>query len=131
MNSVNLTGNICNDLELKHTNSGKAVMQINLAVKRPYAKDTTDFLPIVVWGQSAEYLSTYGKKGARIEVTGKLTSRNWEDKDGNKRTSYEVIADSVAILNSGASNAQNDAQPFFANVEAVPFEEGTGDNLPF
>ncbi len=130
MNSVNLTGNICNDLELKHTNSGKAVMQINLAVKRPYVKDTTDFLPIVVWRQSAEYLSTYGKKGARIEVTGKLTSRNWEDKDGNKRTSYEVIADSVAILNSGASNAQNDAQPF-ANPQAVEFEVGDDETLPF
>lgn len=97
MNSVNLTGNICNDLELKKTTNGKSVLQFNLAVKRPFTKDTTDFIPVVVWNQPAEFLSTYARKGSKIGVFGMLTARNWEDKNGNKRTSYEVMANEVEL----------------------------------
>jgi single-strand DNA-binding protein len=97
MNSVNLTGNICNDLELKKTTNGKSVLQFNLAVKRPFTKDTTDFIPVVVWNQPAEFLSTYARKGSKIGVSGMLTARNWEDKNGNKRTSYEVMANEVEL----------------------------------
>lgn len=98
MNSINLTGNICNDLELKKTNSGKSVLQFNLAVSRPFTKDTTDFIPVVVWNQPAEFLSTYARKGSKIAVSGKLTTRNWEDSNGNKRTAYEVVADNVELM---------------------------------
>jgi single-strand DNA-binding protein len=74
MNSINLTGNICNDLEVKSTQSGKSVLSFNLAVKRPFTKDTTDFIPVVVWDQGAEYLGKYGRKGSRVAVSGKLTT---------------------------------------------------------
>lgn len=141
MNSINLTGNICNDVELKQTNNGKAVMQFNLAVKRPFAKDTTDFIPVVVWEQSAEYLSRYARKGTKVAISGKLTSRNYEDKNGNKRTAFEVIADAVEICESASKNdpeQQNTAAPGTYTPDAYkPQQEPKfepipdGERLPF
>lgn len=129
MNTINLTGNICNDLELKQTNNGKSVMQFNLAVKRPHTKDTTDFIPLVVWEQSAEYLSRYAHKGSKIAVSGKLTSRQYEDKNGNKRTAFEVVCDFVEICESRSEGGQ--ATPT-ADTPTPKFEEiSTDGDLPF
>lgn len=105
MNSINLIGNICNDVELKQTNSGKSVVQFNLAVNRPFAKDVTDFIPVVVWNQPAEYLSRYARKGTKIAVSGKLTTRKYEDKNGNNRVAYEVVADSAEICEPRGENS--------------------------
>ena len=68
MNHITLIGNICNDLELKQTPNGKSVLNFNIAVKRPFTKDTTDFFTIVVWNQPAEYLSRYARKGVKVGV---------------------------------------------------------------
>ena len=116
MNSINLTGNICGDLELRQTTSGKSVTQFNLAVKRPFAKDTTDFIPVVVWEQPAEYLTRYACKGTKVAVSGKLTTRNYEDKNGNKRTAFEVIADTVEICESASKNDAQQTEPTHANT---------------
>lgn len=102
MNSINLIGNICQDVELKQTNSGKSVVSFNLAVQRPFSKDTTDFIPLVIYGQPAEYISRYASKGSKIAVSGKLTTRNYEDKNRNKRTAFEVIVDSAELCGSAA-----------------------------
>lgn len=104
MNSINLIGHLCGDLELRQTNGGKSVTQFNLAVKRPFSRDTTDFIPVVVYDQPAEYLSRYAHKGTKVAVTGKLISRNYEDKNGNKRTAFEVVADVAEICESKESN---------------------------
>lgn len=139
MNSINLTGNICNDLELKQTNNGKSVMSFNLAVKRPFSKDTTDFIPVVVYEQPAEYLSRYAHKGTKIAVTGKLTSRKYEDKNGNNRTAFEVVADNVEICES-ANQSSTEAKPepstytpsAYGGTNAPQFEEVPNDgDLPF
>lgn len=134
MNVVILSGNICNDIEMRQTNSGKSVVQVNLAVKRPYTKDVTDFIPLVVWNQQAEFLSRYAHKGSKIAVTGKLTSRQYEDKQGNKRTAYEVVCDTVELLEK-REQAQNEAaQPTFASapMETPNFQElDNDDDLPF
>jgi single-strand DNA-binding protein len=128
MNSINLTGNICNDLELKSTQSGKSVITLNLAVKRPFAKDTTDFIPLVVWDKNAEYLSRYARKGSKIAVSGKLTTRKYQDKDGNNRTAFEVVCDAVELMDiiKGEVTATNTI-PKDANLETV---DPDGD-LPF
>jgi single-strand DNA-binding protein len=137
MNSINLIGNICNDIELKKTNSGKSVVSINLAVKRPYSKDTTDFIPLVIWNQSAEYLGQYAHKGSKIAVSGKLTSRKYEDRDGNNRTAYEVVCDSVEICESKKESEQSAPAPTTyiptAYTDAAPrFEEiEDSEELPF
>ena len=138
MNTINLTGNICNDLEVKQTQTGKAVLSFNLAVKRPFTKDTTDFFPMVAWGQSAEYLGNYGHKGSKVAVSGKLTTRKYQDKDGNNRTAYEIVCDTVELLDSkneyqGAQDAG--AMPYIPDAYKVPksanFEDVVDEDVPF
>ena len=138
MNSINLTGNICNELEIKQTNSGKSVMSFNLAVKRPFTKDTTDFIPVIVWEQSAEYLAKYGKKGSKVAVSGKLTTRKWQDKDGNNRTAFEVVGDTVELMDSkndaqgpGAANPNTYIPDAYKPTTEPKFEDVTDDDLPF
>ena len=129
MNTINLTGNICNDLELKLTPGGKSVMSFNLAVKRPFTKNTTDFIPIVVWEQNAEYLSKYGQKGSKVAISGKLTTRKWKDKDGNNKTAYEVLCDTVELMD-GKNDTQGTKAPSFN--EAPNYTEQNSDlDLPF
>lgn len=108
MNVINLIGNICQDIELKTTQSGKPVVTLNLAVKRPFTKDTTDFITVVVWQQNAEYLSRYAHKGSKLGVTGKLTTRKYQDKDGNNRTAYEVVAEAVYLLDAKSQTDSED-----------------------
>ena len=137
MNSINLTGNICNDLEVKTTTSGKSVMSFNLAVKRPFTKDTTDFIPVVVWDQGAEYLGKYGRKGAKLAVSGKLTTRKWQDNNGGNRVAYEVVADSVELMESkNGTEATETSRPTNYIPDAYKSPQGenlsaTDDDLPF
>ena len=136
MNSINLIGNICNDLELKQTPNGKSVLNFNLAVKRPFTKDTTDFFTIVVWNQPAEYLSRYARKGVKVGVSGMLTARKYDDRDGNHRTAYEIVANEVEICESAkpSENATTYTPPVYnGNAAAAPqFEEVAIDGtLPF
>ena len=124
MNNTNFIGRLTDNPELRRTQNGTACCSFSLAVKRPKAKDTTDFLNFVVWQQGAEYLCQYGHKGDIVGVTGYLTSRNWEDKNGNKRVAFEVTCDSVELLsskrnsegNNNTSQGQNSsyAQPSYA-----------------
>ena len=100
MNSVTMIGRLSADPELRRTQSGTACCSFTLAVKRPKVKDTTDFHNFVVWQQGAEYLGQYGHKGDLVGVTGYLTTREWTDKDGNKRKTTEVTCDSVELLSS-------------------------------
>lgn len=134
MNSINLIGNICNDLELKTTNSGKSVCSFNLAVKRPFAKDSTDFLPIVAWNKQAENLCTYCHKGSRIAVSGMMTTRPYEA-DGNKRTAFEVIANEIIFLERKADGQSNDTSNETYDASPLPSPDGffqaSDDDLPF
>lgn len=102
-----MIGRLCQDLELRRTQSGTACCSFRLAVKRPKVKDTTDFLDCVVWQQGAEYLCQYGHKGDIVGVTGYLTTREWQDKEGNKRKAIEVTCDSVELLSSKRSTEGN------------------------
>ena len=131
MNTINITGRITADLELKHTQRGVSVCTYTLAVKRPKVKDTTDYIPVVSWRQGAEYLCNYGHKGDMVAVTGTLTASKWQDKDGNNRTSYEVVTDTVEIVSSSQSN-QSNTQPRPQNQMPNDFIEiTTDDDLPW
>ena len=105
MNQINITGRLSADPELKKTQSGKSVCSFRLAVSRPRVKDKTDWIPCVAWNHSAEYLCKYAKKGNRVGVSGVLTSRDYEDKDGNKRFVLEVVTDSVELLESRSGSS--------------------------
>lgn len=135
MNRVELTGYIANEIELRHTPQGVAVVTFTLAVKRPKVKeDITDFITIVVWRGAAEFVSKYFKKGSGIEVEGVLTIRKWTDKNGNNRYSTEVIADEVGF-GKNTNNAQRDEQNNYdSNAAANDFKEikeDLVDELPF
>ena len=106
MNSCNELGRLTADPELRRTDEGVAVCTFTLAVRRPGAKDTSDFIDFVAWRQGAEYLSQYGHKGDTVAVSGPLTSRKWKDKNGNNRLSWEIRADNVELISSKKTEAQ-------------------------
>lgn len=138
MNSINLVGRVAQELELKKTQSDISVCAFTLAVNRPKVKDVTDFINCVAWRQSAEYLCKYGVKGSMVAISGTLQTRKYEDKNGNKRTAFEVVADSLNLVlspkneftnkdvNKNSKPATNES--FGANME---FEEVTDSELPF
>lgn len=140
MNSVTMIGRLTNDVELRRTQSGTACCSFTLAVKRPKVKDTTDFHNFVVWQQGAEYLSQYGHKGDLVGVTGYLTTREWTDKEGNKRKATEVTCDSVELLSSkrnsetggNTNQTQNNsyAKPSYAQQSFQPVDIPDAE-LPF
>lgn len=138
MNSINLVGRVAQDLELKKTSSGISVCAFTLAVDRPKVKDVTDFINCVAWRQSAEYLCNYGIKGSMVAISGSLQARKYEDKNGNKRTAFEVVADSLNLIQTAKKEFANKDtnkntktttnENLGANVE---FEEVTDSELPF
>lgn len=131
MNTFVGSGRLTAHPELKKTASGKSVCSFSLAVKRPHVKDTTDFLNFVVWNQGAEYLCKFGKKGNVVAVCGKLTSRKFEDKDGNKRTAFEVVADTVELIGGQKTEEETEQKPV-AGGNDVEFEEiDDEETLPF
>ena len=125
MNNINITGRLTAEPELRFTQNSTAVCSFTLAVKRPHSKDSTDFLPCVVWRQGAEYLSKYAHKGDLIGASGAMVSRSYEDKEGKKRTSYDVLCDNVEILRS-AGQSDMKKQEGFHEID----DEEDGD-LPF
>lgn len=132
MNSINICGRLTAQPELKTTMSGINVCSFDLAVKRPKVKDTTDFLPCVVWRQGAEYISKYGHKGDLVAVSGVMTTRKWQDKDGNNRIAYEVVADTVQIVSSQPQQQQSPQLNAFMNQAKSAGVEVVNDyDLPF
>jgi single-strand DNA-binding protein len=105
-NSVQMIGNIGQDIELRHTNSGTGVTTLRLAVSER-AKvngewgDVTNWFDIVCWGKTAELCVQYLKKGSSVFVVGRLAVRSYEDKQGQKRIKTEVIAEDVKFLGGG------------------------------
>ena len=100
LNHITIMGRLTRDPELRRTGSGVAVASFTLAVDRDFGKNEsgereTDFIDCVAWRQTGEFVSKYFTKGRMAVVSGRLQIRNWNDKDGNKRRSAEVVADNV------------------------------------
>ena len=109
LNKCFLQGRLVADPELRHTQSGTAVASLRLAVDRDFKdKDTNerkaDFINVVAWRSTAEFVSRYFTKGRMAIVEGRLQMRDWADKDGNKRTTAEVVAESVYFADSKRDN---------------------------
>jgi len=109
LNHIVLMGRLTRDPELRRTGSGVAVASFTLAVDRDFAaqgaEKETDFVDIVAWRNTAEFVSRYFTKGRMAVVTGRLQIRNWTDKEGNKRRSAEVVADNVYFGDSKRDGA--------------------------
>ena len=99
LNTITIMGRLTRDPELRRTQTGVAVASFTLACERDYAAQgetrETDFIDIVAWRYTAEFVDKYFSKGQMAIVTGRLQIRNWEDKEGNKRRSAEILADHV------------------------------------
>ena len=137
-NKVILIGNLTADPELKQTPSGISVCSFTIAVNRKMAKNgECDFINIQAWRQTAEFVSRYFKKGKPILVCGQLQTRQYEDKQGNKRTATEVVADEVSFVGNNDNSAEhkNDTAytpPVYNGNTTPQFEEVAVDSaLPF
>lgn len=146
LNKAILMGRLTSDLELKQTPNGVSVCAFSIAVNRNYNRDITDFINIVTWRGTAEFVSKYFKKGQLLALEGTIQTRNYEDKQGNKRTAFEVVADQVYFAESknSSSSTSNSSSPFsppktdeapkganFSIDDFEDFEEIDDDELPF
>ena len=131
MNNCQFVGRLTADPELRRTQEGTAVCSYSLAVKRPMAKDVTDFLDFVTWRQGAEYLTQYGHKGDIVAVSGALQARDWTDKNGNKRRTFEIVTTNVELLSSKRNSQE--AAPRQRDAPNPPRRRAASfhDNSPF
>ena len=137
LNRIVIMGRMVKDPELRRTGAGVAVASFTLAVDRDFkgqnGEKETDFIDVVVWRQTAEFVSKYFSKGRVAVVEGRLQLRDWQDKDGNKRRNAEIIADNVYFgdnKSDGASQAQNREDLVRRMNGFAQIEEESGD-LPF
>ena len=141
LNCSILMGRLVADPELKTTTNGVSVSSFRIAVDRAYQKQgeerQTDFIDIVAWRQTADFVCRYFKKGSMIALQGSIQTRNYEDKQGNKRTAVEVVADNVSFCGSKAESGTQAAYPPVTPIAkpsaAADFEsiEDDDDELPF
>ena len=144
MNKVILMGRLVRDPELRSTPTGANVCSFSIAVDRGYVRQgeerQADFINIVAWRSTAEFVSKYFVKGQMIAVVGRIQTRNYEDSNGNKRTATEVIVDQASFCGSKAETGTGNysapaampAAPSFSNASEGDFEEISGDDdLPF
>ena len=139
MNKVFLIGRLTRDPELRYTGSNTAVASFSLAVNRNFTNQAgereADFINIVVWRKQAENVKNYLSQGSQVAIDGRIQTRSYDDKDGNKRYVTEVIADNVEFLGSKASNnnSSSDNQgPTPYDFDKAPDTKGTDvDNNPF
>lgn len=99
LNHINIMGRLTRDPELRSTQSGVSVASFTVACERDYAaegqKREVDFIDCIAWRQTGQFVATYFHKGSMIVVDGRLQSRKWQDREGNKRVNWEIVADSV------------------------------------
>ncbi|MGN0517857.1 MAG: single-stranded DNA-binding protein [Acutalibacteraceae bacterium] len=147
LNSVTLMGRLTADPELKHTTSDIALVRFSLAVDRDYNKSgterQTDFINIVAWRSTAEFVSKYFRKGQLVAVKGSIQTGSYTDNNGNKRYTFDVVADNVYFAegkrdNSGTPSTYdnqsrtNDSTAAYSSGSASDFGDmPTDDDLPF
>ncbi len=125
LNHIVLMGRLTRDPELRRTGSGVAVATFSLAVDRDFPNSATgeretDFIDIVAWRNTAEFVDKYFSKGRMAVVSGRLQIRNWTDKEGNKRRSAEVIADNVYFGDSKRDSDNGYSAPAYGTAPAAP-----------
>src|SRR4030095_3341537 len=142
VNKVILVGNLGRDAELRYTPGGAAVATLNLATtevwkdKGGQRQDKTEWHSIVLGGTQEESLQKYRKKGKQIYVEGGLQTRQWDDKDGNKRYTTEIKADRITLLGGGGGGGRGggggmDRPASHGGGDEPPMEPITDDDIPF
>lgn len=116
LNKAILMGRLTAEPELRHTQNNTAVTSFTLAIDRSYSKPgepkQTDFIDIVAWSSTAEFVSKWFRKGLLVAVAGRVQVRNWEDKQGQKRKTVEVVAEEVHFAESKKKGVSVDGPEF-------------------
>jgi single-strand DNA-binding protein len=123
MNLVALSGRICKELEAKYSSTGTAVMNFTLAVDRQTKEKTTDFINCIAFNKTAELMGQYCTKGQKIIIEGSIQVRSWDDKDGKKHYSTEVIANRVEFCEGKKQDKQE--------RQSSQIDDSSEDSLPF
>ena len=147
LNVVVLTGRLTADPELRHTPNDIAVTSFTIAVNRKFTKSgeerQTDFIDIVAWRNTAEFVCKYFKKGQLIAVEGSIQTRSYQDKDGNKRKAFEIVANNLQFVESkkdGNSEFSESDSPAKDSPDTASYSSGSDndfqaiesdDDLPF
>ena len=147
LNNAVIMGRLVADPELRTTGSGISVLSFTVAVDRGFVRQgedrQADFIDVIAWRQTAEFISKYVRKGSMIAIQGHIQTRMYEDKNGNKRKAVEVVADNVSFCGSknetgsGASYSREDSYasaqpaPSYSTADEGDFKEIPEDDLPF
>lgn len=124
LNLIVIQGRLTKDIELRWTQSEKAVVSFTLACDRG-RNNETDFIPCVAFGKTAEFIQKHFDKGEMMLADGRLQQRNWEDKNGNKRTSFDVLVNNVNFCVSKSKSASPSPDVKFEELDV------SEDDLPF
>ena len=129
LNVVAIMGRLAADPQMRQTQSGKSVASFRVAVDRgrkdANGQNQTDWLDVVAWDKTADFVSRYFPKGSMVAVTGRLQIRNYQDKNGNNRTAIEIVANQVSFC--GEKKQEKSFQP--ANENALNFAQGGNDDF--
>ena len=123
LNHITIMGRLTRDPELRRTGSGKAVASFTVAVDRDFSQGDqkeTDFIDCVAWNKTGEFVDKYFFKGSMIVVAGRLQIRSWNDKDGNKRRTAEVVADNVYFGESKSQESRGTQAPSYGGYNTPP-----------
>lgn len=128
MNQCQLMGRLTRDPELKYTSQNTPVVSFSIAIEKRFNREQVDFIDVVAWRQTAEFIEKYFSKGQRIAVVGSIQTRTWQDSEGKNRKVVEIVADSVYFADAkkgdtqGAYNSDTmESSGFQALDEDIPF----------
>lgn len=131
MNVICITGNLTKDLEIRSTQSGIKVASGTIAVNRAFKRNgekETDFIDFTAFDKKAEYLNQYARKGDRLEISGRLESRKYTDRNGNDRIAWEVIVENITSFNKREDSAPAKKEEPKNDLDQVDIVD---DDLPF
>ena len=144
VNCAVIMGRLVADPELRTTSNGISVTSFAVAVDRGFVRQgeerQADFIDIIAWRQQAEFICKYFRKGSMIAIQGKIQTRTYEDRNGNKRKAVEIVADNVSFCGSKSETGTGSRNDSFVNAQPAPaystadegdFKEIPEDDLPF
>ena len=131
MNNVSLVGRLTRDPEIKTTNSGSSYARFSIAVDRRGKDAGTDFINIVAFGKTSEFIERYFRKGQRIGINGRIQTGSYEGKDGKKVYTFDVIAENVEFVESKSASGPASATPANADGFVNVPDDVMDDGLPF
>lgn len=134
MNSVQLIGRLTRDPEVRYTDGGASIARFSLAVDRRFKQENgadADFINIVSFGKTAEFIEKYFHKGMKIALNGRIQTGSYTDKDGKKIYTTDIVAENVEFCESKGTSANNDAPAPASDGDFMSVPDGIEDELPF